>query len=352
VRGALTASAVVLSAAVLLAAGWGLAHVFESPQQREALASPPPPGVVTAEVKLGDLVDQVAVNVDVIRAAQLEVPLTSATGPAVVTARPVADGGAVEPLHPVLEVNGRPLLLITGAFPMYRELSEGVEGSDVRQLQAALKAAGYVVTVDGRFGAGTARALDRAYRDLGYEPPGPLPASEIVVVPRLPAQLVRAPDVGAAGEGATALVSAGRVVASADLPDAVAQRLEIGMPAELKPVDGDPVRAQVASVGIADPESGLVRVTFSPEEGSFPDALLGETLLATIELEVVAPGALLVPSVALSPRGTDDPVVVRVGESGESVEVRVRELATLGGVSAIEPVHGDELEAGDRVVVG
>lgn len=351
-RRVLTGVVLVASALGLLAGGWALAQVFESPQQREAQASPPLPQAVTAEVTRGDLADTVAVNVEVVRATQLEVPLAGAGGRTVVTGRPVPDGADLAPLRPVVEVNGRPLILITGSFPMYRDLADGVEGSDVRQLQAALNAGGYPVGVDGRFGAGTAHALAHLYRDLGYPAAGTLPASEVVVVPQLPAQLVHAPALGAAADDTTALVASGGVVAAAELPDVIAQQLGTDTMVALRSPDGGELGVRVASVGETDAESGQARVTFAAADGDFPDALLGQRLLATITLELVDKDALLVPSVALTPRGTGDPVVVRVDADGTAVEVRVRELGALAGTSAVEPVEDGELEPGDQVRVG
>ncbi|CAN5463087.1 hypothetical protein BH09ACT4_BH09ACT4_03110 [soil metagenome] len=351
-RRVLVVVSLVVGAAVLLGSGWLIAKVFESPAQQEASATAPPPGDVTAEVTLGPLADTITVSVDVGRASEVQVLIAAAGERAVVTGRPVADGGRVRLGRPVLEVNGRPLILITGKFPMYRDLTEGDEGPDVRQLQKALVAAGFRVTVDGRFGAGTTQAIGAMYRHLGYPAPDPIPATELVVVPRLPAQLTEAPSLGAVDDGATATVSAGGLVATASIPAEVAQRLTVELPVVLRSPDGTETAARISSVGKVDAESGEARLVLVPADDPFPAEMLGQTLLAVITVELVVDDALLVPSIAITPRGSANPVVVHIADDGSQREVRVRELGTLAGVSAIEPVNPEELRAGDRIKVG
>ena len=76
--------------------------------------------------------------------------------------RPIAAGATV------LEVDGRPLFALPGAFAFYRDLSLGMNGPDVSQLQAGLRAAGLDVGVDGSFGASTERAVRLLYERNGY----------------------------------------------------------------------------------------------------------------------------------------------------------------------------------------
>jgi peptidoglycan hydrolase-like protein with peptidoglycan-binding domain len=53
-----------------------------------------------------------------------------------------------------------------------RALRAGASGSDVRELQTALRRAGYSVKVDGQFGAGTVRAVKRFQRAAQLTPSG------------------------------------------------------------------------------------------------------------------------------------------------------------------------------------
>ena len=74
----------------------------------------------------------------------------------------------------VIEVSGRPILVLEGELPMFRTIRPGDEGDDVLQLEEALARIGFdPVNVDGKYDTDTATALDAWYRSLGYEPIGP-----------------------------------------------------------------------------------------------------------------------------------------------------------------------------------
>ena len=75
-------------------------------------------------------------------------------------------GDVIRPDHRLLALDGTPVVLMNGSFPMYRSLSEGVaDGSDIRELNADLVALGYdpygEITVDDHFSSGTADGVDR-----------------------------------------------------------------------------------------------------------------------------------------------------------------------------------------------
>jgi peptidoglycan DL-endopeptidase CwlO len=58
------------------------------------------------------------------------------------------------------------------AAPAKRVLQSGMEGPDVRYLQRRLLALGYVVDVDGKFGAGTEKAVRALQQQFGYDVDG------------------------------------------------------------------------------------------------------------------------------------------------------------------------------------
>src|SRR5690348_9102964 len=92
---------------------------------------------------------------------------------AVVTAVRTAVGQAVQPGNVPLEVSGRPLIALPGATPAYRDLRPDDDGTDVGQLQAALRSLGYYRGDDpaGHFGPGTKQAVSRLYAATGYDTP-------------------------------------------------------------------------------------------------------------------------------------------------------------------------------------
>lgn len=69
----------------------------------------------------------------------------------------------------LLSVSGKPLYAIKGSSPIYRVLTSGDEGDDVKWLQQSLEAMGYDVTVDSEYGGGTIDAVYAFQDDKGLE---------------------------------------------------------------------------------------------------------------------------------------------------------------------------------------
>lgn len=81
---------------------------------------------------------------------------------------PIEDGGVL------LTASGRPVLVLEGAKPAYRDLTPGSSGHDVRQLEEGLARLGHDPgPVDGSFDAKTSAAVAAWYQALGWEPFGP-----------------------------------------------------------------------------------------------------------------------------------------------------------------------------------
>ena len=81
-----------------------------------------------------------------------------------------------------------PVALLYGSVPVYRSLSEGMSGTDVRQLNADLVALGDATRCgldpgSGYFGAATATALDKLQSSLGLTQTGSLPLGQAVFLP-------------------------------------------------------------------------------------------------------------------------------------------------------------------------
>jgi HlyD family secretion protein len=103
-------------------------------------------------------------------------PRGDGEGTPVVTAVRVKPGERVRAGAVLVEVSGRPVFALPGRIPVYRDLRPGSQGTDVRQLQGALRAQGFGSgDPPGFFGEGTKAAVRRFYRAKGYEP---LPASQ------------------------------------------------------------------------------------------------------------------------------------------------------------------------------
>ncbi|MFJ8842831.1 peptidoglycan-binding protein [Streptomyces cyaneofuscatus] len=165
----------VVSAAVLLGACgsvWWIAAQARTPEQRATNAAPPDASQITGTVSAEPLVERLELTGTVAAASRTTMTGTAPSGAvrAVVTELPVKTGDTVNVGDVVAEVSGRPVLVLPGRFPAYRDLRLGDKGPDVRQLQRALNGR-YGVAVTGTYGTSTATAVKRLYEDSGYEAP-------------------------------------------------------------------------------------------------------------------------------------------------------------------------------------
>src|SRR5262249_47609804 len=87
----------------------------------------------------------------------------------------------------VYAVNNRPIPLLYGDTPLWRDLAAGVDdGPDVRMLRTNLRALGYapnLATDSDHFSTAVGDAVARWQRALGVPDPGKVRRGEFVVVP-------------------------------------------------------------------------------------------------------------------------------------------------------------------------
>ncbi len=83
-------------------------------------------------------------------------------------------------------IDGRPVYVLTGSVPFWRDLAPGAEGDDVAQLEANLVALGYATDEqlkgDGRYDAATVRAVKAWRKDIGDEQTGNFARAWVVVL--------------------------------------------------------------------------------------------------------------------------------------------------------------------------
>jgi len=135
---------VVVSAAAGL--GWVAGQRVKSPDQVAFEAEPPAPSLITVEVQLTELSADVIVRADVGYDDPVSLRLSGALGGLpevlVVTAAPDRGTNIVEG-SVAIEISGRPVFLLEGEIPVFRDLRPKAVGPDVLQLEEALARLGY-----------------------------------------------------------------------------------------------------------------------------------------------------------------------------------------------------------------
>ena len=165
---------VVVSAAAGL--GWVAGQRVESPDQVAFEAAPPTPSLITVEVQLTELSADVIVRADVGYDDPVSLRLSGALGGLppvlVVTAAPERGTEIVEG-SVAIEISGRPVFLLEGEIPVFRDLRPQAVGPDVLQLEEALARLGYFDgEPDEEWDLATGAAVAAWYESRGYEPNG------------------------------------------------------------------------------------------------------------------------------------------------------------------------------------
>ncbi|WP_234388699.1 peptidoglycan-binding domain-containing protein [Streptomyces sp. AS58] len=170
---------VAAGAVLVSSAGLAAAQIVKSPAQAAVDSAAPPASVITAAVEYRVLADSVILRGAVTAEQTVDVSISGApaeASAAVVTKLRVRAGEQFKAGQVLLEVSGRPVFVLPGEVPVYRDLKPGMDGDDVTQLQTALRDIGHGTGTDreGYFGAGTKAALHAFYTSVGYDP---LPAT-------------------------------------------------------------------------------------------------------------------------------------------------------------------------------
>jgi peptidoglycan hydrolase-like protein with peptidoglycan-binding domain len=150
-------------------------------------------------------------------------------------------------------VDERPVTLLVGEVPMYRDLAIGDSGVDVRQLETNLAKLGYDgFETDTVFTASTAEAVRAWQRKVGVEPTGSVARSDVVFAPaggRVDAVHVRAGSVVSPGAPILDLTGTDQIAAlEAELDDR--DRFDIGSKATVVLPDGDEIKGTVRAVRV------------------------------------------------------------------------------------------------------
>ena len=175
-RRGLAVGAVVLLVGASAGLGWWFGRGIRSPAQIAAEAEPPEPSLITVEVERRELSANVITRADVGYDAPAILSLSGALGGRpdvlVVTAAPkrgedLAEGSAA------IEIAGRPVFLLVGDIPVFRDMRPGIQGPDVLQVEQALARLGFFAGApDQRWDDDTGEAVEAWYQANGYQANG------------------------------------------------------------------------------------------------------------------------------------------------------------------------------------
>jgi peptidoglycan hydrolase-like protein with peptidoglycan-binding domain len=252
--------------------------------------------------------------------------------------------------------NGTPVFLLYGAVPMWRALSEGLTGADVRQLNRDLVALGYASKseLDPRsdyFGPETAYALELLQAHLGLARTGSLSPGRAVFLPSA-IRVTGAPGrLDGPAAGVVLQASATRRVVTVEVNAAEQSDVKVGDKVMITLPDGRDTPGVVSSVGAVatTPSSGgspTITVEVAPSD---PHAT-GRLDQAPVEVSITTasvPQALVVPVDALlaEPGG----YAVEVVTPGGDRRLASVTLGLFDDADGMVQVTG--LAAGQRVVV-
>ena len=236
-------------------------------------------------------------------------------GPAGMVTWLAAEGATVSRGKPLFRVDGEPVVLLYGAIPLYRPLSPGVHGADVKQFEQNLAALGYDgFTVDDEYTGATAGAVRDWQDDLGVAETGTVTSALVAYAPGPVRIAAHRTPVGAPAGGEVLAYTGTTRLVTVDLPVADRGLAVVGAEATVELPDGKTARGTVATVGAVATAQGdgepTVRVTVTVAD----ERALGDLREAPVDVRLAAgrrEDVLTVPVAAL----------VALAEGGYGVQV-------------------------------
>lgn len=156
--------------------GWYAGQQIQSPAEIAAATAAPAASLITVPIESRVLSSTVIVRGTVLFDEQTDITVSAGEGSPVVTRVPKESGQQLEEGDVVVEVSGRPVIALAGELPVFRNLTPGLTGPDVQQLEAALVRLGFDPgTVDNDYTESTEKAVEAMYRQAGYAADLPTP---------------------------------------------------------------------------------------------------------------------------------------------------------------------------------
>ena len=373
----------LIAAVISAAAGWIAGARVKSPAEAAAATAPPEPSPIVVPAELRTLSTDVITRGTGRYASGQKLrlaPSTLKSGRGVVTS--VAAGGArLRGGSVAMTISGRPVFLLRGRIPVYRDLGPGMSGADVRQLEHALARLRLSPgSVDGTFDGATESAVARLYAraghstfrasesDLARTRPRQasfvdgararagiqVPADEIIFVPNVP---VRVSEVliprGATVDGPIMTVTSSTIVIDSSVPVEEARLIAPGRRVLIDEPDlsikGTGTIAQVADGPGTNGLDGY-HVYFQVRVQQAPTRVVNASVRLLVPIESTEKKVLAVPVVAVTLATDGTSRVEKQTASGFETVTVVPGLSADGFVE-VKVVDG-ALEPGDLVLVG
>ncbi|MFF5205902.1 peptidoglycan-binding protein [Streptosporangium sp. NPDC000396] len=215
------------------------------------------PVPATATITRQDLVDTKTVDGSLTYSGERRLS-TDASGTVTWVA---TEGAVVRRGRPLLEVDRKPVVLMYGKLPLYRELRQGIpDGPDVEQLERNLKALGYgdYLTVDDHFSYSTSLVVKKWQDDQGLPETGRVDAAQVVFLPAAARVTEAGAQVGAkTGPGRQVLTVSGvRRLVHVDLDTDDQALARKGAKVSVELPGGERSAGRITSVGTVAKRSG------------------------------------------------------------------------------------------------
>ncbi len=345
-RGPITAIAAAL---FLLAAGVGGYLRLHRHPTPAAGANPPQAGVAMAPVVQAPLTSQQQVS-GTVQYASAAAVVNEARG--VTTALPAA-GQVITQGQSLYSVSGRPVILLYGSVPAYRDLTLGLTGQDVQELNADL---GLSPNSD-LFTDATATALERFQRRVGLPATGQLLLGDALFLPSAVRVASVVPALGTAVQpGETVLQTTSStegVVAQVD--PSIAPQLKVGDSATITFADGATAPGTIRAVAKVATSAGgqnnppTVEVDIAPTNPSSLTSMDNASVQVSV-ITASVPDALAVPVTALLAQASGGYGLEVVGSNGTHTILPVK-LGIFDDAAGLVQVTGPGLAPNRKVVV-
>ncbi|MCI1936171.1 MAG: peptidoglycan-binding protein [Bifidobacteriaceae bacterium] len=320
------------------------------------------------------------------------------TGALVTTKLPLKKGDSVREGNVAIEISGRPVFVLRGTFPAYRDLRPSMTGPDVTQLQNALADVGLLsrASVDGIYGTATKAAVSALYRNNHYEAQTTdddtgsentsllqaraaltaarkakdsaaiteaktelaelesktgaiLPRNEVVFVNHLPATVSAVTtSLGSSASGNVMSLSTSKLVLQATIDSSQVGSLATG--STVTTDEKDTVK-DCSVTSISEVKDSKVSVLASCKTDINPSLANKQTVIHLVR-STTKDAVMCVPIGALSKDSSGNDTVILVTGKDELSRVVVTPGLEANGYLQITPIHASELAVGDKVLIG